>query len=134
MFAIIIKQVRTFIPTITVLNIATVLSYSFVLASLNDPIVNFHTVHTFFICTYSLSITLCGIAKVPSSKHLMALTLLIYLSFLLVFRSETITSVISTMIITSRLNSIKPNASGQSTNASAIAIVHISMFAINFIS
>jgi hypothetical protein len=49
MFATITKQVRTFIPTITVLIIATVLSCSLVISSLKEPIVNFHTVHNFFI-------------------------------------------------------------------------------------
>ena len=78
MFAIIIKQVRTFIPTIIVLIIATILSCSFVLSSLKLPILNFHTVHNFFISILILSIIINGTSLVSFSKPLVVPPLLFY--------------------------------------------------------
>jgi len=77
-FATIIKQVRTFTTTIMVLSIATILSWSFVLSSLKDPMVYFHIVHNFLILVYLLSITTYGKDVVSLSKHSMVLTLSFY--------------------------------------------------------
>ena len=64
----------------------------------------------------------------------MVLAVLIYLSSICAFRSETITIATTTIIIRSILNKTNISIPGHITNANAIAIAHIIISLINFMS
>jgi len=89
MFATMTKQVRTFITTIAVLSIATVLSYSFVLSSLKDPIVNFQTVQTFlilflFYLLYVINSSLATCSVISLSLYSLHISLAIFIILVLI--------------------------------------------------